>query len=1081
MNPRGNIPTRRRGIPAFSVLLIMAALAVIGAALLPRLNVQYTPSTPQRTISVSFSWPDASARLVEQHVTSRIEGALSTVSGNTGISSTSSKGAGYIDLSFAEGTDMAAARFEVATAIRNLYARLPEGVSYPAISLATSGGSRRADILIYTIKADLPSEQIERFITAHITMPLTQIEGVEKVSLSGTTPYEWVIRFDPYALQHAGLAADDLATAFNDYFRNDIVGLTLQPDETGTPQSIVLRLRNRATLDFDRIPVATRHGHIYRLGDFASVRWQEQLPTSYFRINGLNTVNLAVSAETHTNMLEVAHRVKAEMTRLGKQFPAEISATLTYDATEYVSAELRKIYLRTLLCVAILLLFVYAVSRDIRYLLIIFGTLVVNILVAMVFYNLLQLDIHIYTLAGITVSLGILIDTSIIMVDHYSYYRDRRVFTSILGALLTTIGALAIVWLLPEQQRLNLTDFALVVVINLTVSLIVALLFIPALLDRFPLGRGMTYTPLRKRRRIVRLTDRYGRFIAWGRRHRWIFLLALVWGFGIPTFLLPDKIEPPKKDRTEQQAPACSRPQEEELPRLARWYNHVMQSGFMSRNRQTIDRLLGSSLYRFRTATSRYNSFREPARKTLYVQAGMAEGCTVQQLNEVVRQMENYISSFDEVESFRTNIYSYDNAQILITFKPEYENSPVPLMLKQELTAAATHFGGATWRIYGIDDNFFNNNVVSSYRANTIRLQGYNYDRLTAYAEALLDTLAANRRVAQPEIMDGSAWSLPHTEFHIRYDEERIAAAGLDVADYYALLHTMLYRSSLSPVYNDNEMQAVVLESADRDRFDRWHITNAQVRIDSLQTKLAAVGSIEKQRSGISIRRENQSYSILVGFDFIGSYELSRRLIERTLKQFNEEVLPIGFTADSPTYQFAFGKKNEQVWLILLVVAIIYTMCAILFESLLKPLVIILMIPISFIGVFLVFGWTDFVFDQGGFAAFVLLCGIVVNAGIYLINEAQNLRTATRKRGIALYLKAYNHKIVPIWLTILSTVLGLVPFLYDGPSEVFWFAFAMAAIAGTLFSMVALVVYLPLFLPLKESAAERETPTPESR
>ena len=137
MNPRGNIPTRRRGIPAFSVLLIMAALAVIGAALLPRLNVQYTPSTPQRTISVSFSWPDASARLVEQHVTSRIEGALSTVSGNTGISSTSSKGAGYIDLSFAEGTDMAAARFEVATAIRNLYARLPDGVSYPAISLAT--------------------------------------------------------------------------------------------------------------------------------------------------------------------------------------------------------------------------------------------------------------------------------------------------------------------------------------------------------------------------------------------------------------------------------------------------------------------------------------------------------------------------------------------------------------------------------------------------------------------------------------------------------------------------------------------------------------------------------------------------------------------------------------------------------------------------------------------------------------------------------------------------------------------------------------------------------------------------------
>ena len=57
-------------------------------------------------------------------------------------------------------------------------------------------------------------------------------------------------------------------------------------------------------------------------------------------------------------------------------------------------------------------------------------------------------------------------------------------------------------------------------------------------------------------------------------------------------------------------------------------------------------------------------------------------------------------------------------------------------------------------------------------------------------------------------------------------------------------------------------------------------------------------------------------------------------------------------------------------------------------------------------------------------------------------------------------------KIIPIMLTIVSTVLGLVPFLYDGPEEVFWFAFAMAAISGTLFSIVALVVYLPIFLPM---------------
>ena len=1050
MTNRFDINRSQRGIPAFSVLLIMAALAVIGVAMLPMLNVQYTPSPVERKIDVSFTWPDASARLIEQSVTSRIEGALSAITGSESVSSRSSKGSGRVTIRFRKGTEMAAARFEVASAIRNLYPKLPEEVSYPAISIAT-GGTRESDMLVYTIKADLPSRRIEEYVEAHMSTPLSQTEGVGKVSLSGVTPFEWVITFDPKAMEVNGISA----AAFRDYFRSDVIDLTTLPHADGTDRSIVLKLRNRASLNFGDIPIARRNGRIYHLRDFATARWCEAPPSTYFRINGLNTITLSIGCEASTNMLRVAENVKEEMQRLQAAFPPGISATLTYDASEYVSGELHKIYLRTLLCVAILMLFVYLVSRDFNYLLIIAVTLAVNILVAVVFYNLLNLDIHIYTLAGITVSLGIIIDSSIIMVDHYSYYRNRRVFVSILGALLTTIGALGIVWLLPEKQQANLTDFSLVIVINLVVSLIVALLFIPALLDKFPLKRSMTVSSVKRRRLTVRVSRAYARFIGWGRRHRWLFIVALIWGFGIPTFLLPEKIEPEKG----------------ETPgRGTELYNKIMEGRFMTEHRSFLDKFLGSSLHLFHTATSRYNNFREPEQKVLYVNAGMAEGCTVQQLNDVVRHMENYICQFDEVDMFRTRITSYDNARIEITFKPEYENSGFPSMLKQELTSAAINFGGATWRVWGIDDNSFNNNIVSSYRSNQIRLRGYNYDQLAAYADRLIDSLSTNRRVSEPEIMDGDAWTLPHNEFTIRYDDERIAATGLDVSDYYTILNTMLYQSRLPSVYNGEELQQVILESGDRDRFDRWHIANAQVGIDSLRTKLSTVGTIEKHRTGISIRRSKQSYEILVGFDFIGSYELGKRLIERTVRQLNDEILPIGFRADSPSHNFGRKEKQQQAWLILLVVAIIYTMCTILFESLRKPLVIILMIPISFIGVFLSFGWSDFIFDQGGFAAFVLLCGIVVNAGIYLINEEDTCAAISGKRGIALYLKAFNHKIVPISLTILSTILGLAPFLYDGPEEVFWFAFAIAAISGTFFSVVALLIYLPIFLPMRRNS-----------
>lgn len=440
--------------------------------------------------------------------------------------------------------------------------------------------------------------------------------------------------------------------------------------------------------------------------------------------------------------------------------------------------------------------------------------------------------------------------------------------------------------------------------------------------------------------------------------------------------------------------------------------------------------------------------------------------------------MENYISQFDEVQTFRTSISSHDNARITVSFKPQYENTAFPSLLKQEIMRAATNFGGATWHVYGVDDANFNNDVVSTYKPNQIRLWGYNYDELMRYAGMLIDTLSQNRRVIEPEIIDGNAYVVTQNELTLKFDRDNIAASGINVRQYYSALQNMLYSSSLRSVYNGQQMQSVVLESAEKESFDRWHIDNAPVEINQKRTKLAAVGSIERQRSGFNIYRNNQSYEIKVGFSFVGSYELGRKVIDNTVNTFNDNILPIGYRAYTP-WSGRWGDNNgQQVKLIMLVMAIIYAMCAIIFESLRKPLVIVVMIPVSFIGVFLMFGFTDFVFDQGGFAAFVLLCGIVVNAGIYLINEEDDIAKRSRKTGIRLYLKAYNRKIIPIILTILSTVLGLIPFLYDGPNEVFWFAFALAAMSGTAFSLIALIVYMPVFIPIRKKDDRKPTRQP---
>lgn len=102
---------------------------------------------------------------------------------------------------------------------------------------------------------------------------------------------------------------------------------------------------------------------------------------------------------------------------------------------------------------------------------------------------------QLYSLAGITVSLNLVIDNTIVMTDHILHRRNLKAFMSILAATLTTMGALVIIFFLDEKIRLNLQDFAAVVIINLAVSLFVALFFVPALIEKIGLKRGNAVGP----------------------------------------------------------------------------------------------------------------------------------------------------------------------------------------------------------------------------------------------------------------------------------------------------------------------------------------------------------------------------------------------------------------------------------------------------------------------------------------------------------------------------------------------------------------------------------------------------------
>ena len=1029
----------------------MTAIAFLGVASLPSLDVRYYPETSGRSINVTFRWPEVSGRTVEAEATSKIEGVLSGIRNCSSISSSSSRGAGNVSLTFDRGADMQAVRFEVASRIRNLYPSLPEGVSYPAISLGVRGTSSRTD-MTFVFRSPLPSYEIGKYVSEHVVYPISSVEGVERADISGDISYEMEIRFDAAMAETAGITAGDIASACSAYFRTDVVGLA---EDDGAMTAIKVRGGSTDAGRLQDIPVVNSSGRIVRLGDIAGFRYIESEPDSYFRLNGLNTITLNVGTSPESNLIRVASEVRKRMERLSRAFPEEISVSLSYDSSAYMSGELEKIAVRTLLCILILLAFVAVTYRSFRYLALIFATLFVNIMVAAVIYRVTGLGIHIYTLAGITVSLGIIIDSSIVMADHYSYYRNRSVFPALLGATATTVGALCVIYLLPESERRNLEDFSKVIIINITVALVTAYAFIPSLVDRFPPGRKRTSGTIGRARRTIKFNRLYARYIEAAAKRKWIPVLILVAAFGLPLCLLPQEV--------------AEKVPEDRQNIFQKAYNGIIGWRPYADNRAVIDKVLGGSFAMFNRALDRGNFYREPGRNILYIQAGMPEGCTVAQLNEVVKSMENFLGKFNEIESFTTNVSSYDNATIEVTFLPEYENTSFPAALKSQVTAMAINFGGANWRVWGINESYFNNNVTMSYKNCRIILRGYNFDDLYGYAVELMECLSGNRRVSAPEIMDGM-YGLAGNEFNIEYDFGAAVSRGVNPYHYFTALESHLYDTRVGYVkYYGNTIPAV-LRSSDKDSFDLWHITNTGIAVDSTRVKMSEIGKIVKKRSGITINRKNQSYEIVVGFDFIGSYELSRKVIEAAVKRMNDEVLPVGYRAEEYGFGTFSGERKQYAGLLMIVIAIIFVMCSMIFESLRMPFAVILMIPISFVGVFLTFGFSDFIFDQGGFAALVMLSGIVVNAGIYLVNEYKDVRKRRQEKGrktegyeVRDYIRAYNHKIHPIMLTVISTVLGLVPFLFDGPDEVFWFPFAVGTIGGLVFSLIALIFYMPLF------------------
>ncbi|PZX47085.1 efflux RND transporter permease subunit [Algoriphagus chordae] len=1031
----------------FRILIVFVVVSILGLAVIPMLSVDLNPKERSPILSISYGINNASPEIVEKLATSPLEGAFSRLTELKEIKSTSNYNGGYIILTFDKKSDMEMKKFEISSMIRQIYPQMDQRVGYPTVAQSSQARSdEKTPILTYSVNGPFASFEIKKIAEDILKPALTRYEEVEEVDVRGANDLQLFVTYDIQKMQAFGITRSQLSSSINSAF-----GLTFPGAVMNKEGKTLFVQVDRSLMDKDQLEtlvVSERDGMEIRLRDVASLTLEEAEPTRYYRINGNNSVTLSVFNRDGINKVLLAQNLKLAIQDAGKLLPAGFEVRLENDDTEYLEKELNKIYKRSGLSILILVVFIFLINRNIKYLSILFLGILANLSLCAIVLYFLKVDIHLYSLAGLTISFGLIVDNAIIMIDHLHKHKNRRVFLALMAASLTTIAALMIVFFLPEEDRKNLTEFSIVVSVMLGISLLIALVFTPAFYqvmfkESVTQGRKLTIPKLRKRVRALRS---YEKGIAWTAHYRKTFITLLILLFGTPIFFLPAKWEDQE------------------------WYNKTIGNTFYQEEvRPYVDKALGGSMRMFTRGVYEKSGYREAAKTRLYVNCRLPFGNTLEQMDFIMREFESYLKDVEGIDQFVTSVNSGQSARIEITFKEAYENGALPYQLKGKLSVKSTDWSGAQWNVYGVGQGFYtggSSDQIPSYR---VKMKGYNFDELERQANVLAEKLLVHKRIQEVKTNERAGYGEQKTEEYVlRLDQNKIALGQTNQYEVITALQDMSKpRGASNMLTLEDKNYGLVIRERKSDDFSKFDLEQkGLIGGENRIYKISDYGTLTKETTTNSLNKEDRQYIRIVAFEYMGSGKFGNEYLEEVLDEM-KQIMPIGYEAKKDSYNWNYDQQKRQYSLLGLLIIGIFMICSVLFENLKQPVYIIVIIPISFIGLFLIFSLFDFYFDQGGYAAFVMLGGLAVNAGIFIVNDLNNRSQGLYNRNV---LKSVAGKAVPILLTILSTCFGLIPFIMEGQNEIFWFSLAIGTIGGLIFSMIGVFWVLPVLLWKKSLA-----------
>lgn len=1022
-----------------AVIMRVAALVLLGAVCFSRLPVDLLPNVTMPTVSVSTSWPNVAPEEIEAQITRPIERAVSSTPGMYQVTSSSVTGSSQVRIQFRWGVDIGQATVDVLQQVQRAQRSFPKDATIQNPTILKMDPNQMP-IVTYAVSGIEDPVKLRAMVDNQITPMLDSVDGVASSSVGGGQQRSIIIDVNPYKLRAHNVSLAEISRRLVQENVNLPAGIAKQGNTEYTIRSIGWF---KSPTEIARIPIRTVNGSLVYIGDVAEVRDAHSETRLYTRFNGKPSVSISITKQSAANTISTADAVFARIKQIETLFP-NLKFGLAYDQSQFIRNSVNNVresaIIGGILAVLILLFFL----RNIRSTLVVALSIPFSIISTFALMYMCGFTINTMSLGGLALATGLIVDDAVVVLENIFRHieRDKKsaydaaisgtgeIVSAVVASTWTVMVVFLPLLLIKGQAGQMYTQFALVVIFSLAVSLLDATTVVPMLATKLISGEAHSENLLtaashpspmmrafhRVGEWLNALDNGYHSALRWALHHRLVTLTGAL-GITLIAMLLATQIGT------------------ELLPQ---------------------------------TDNGNFN-----------VSVKLPIGTALEQTNKAMLKIEAIVMKNPDVATAMSSagaggsrggsLRPYQGS-VSVKLKDDRKQSTLDIMkgLRKELG-----------KIPGVNARPSQEDIVTQIMtggATNVEVDIFG-DNLTTLSALSRDIMARLRTVSGLENIDVN-WqeAMPEVQWHINREKaQQLGVSFTDIAD----TISTATNGDIASYYQEDGYQypiIVQLPEAERKTVEKMGgiivkagVGSQDVMLSQVATPIYGMGPSEISRM------DRKRYVAVTGMPQGRSSGDIQADVQKAMKGV---TLPTGYYWDWGVSQKRAADEFGGMGIaIFLAIALIYMLLAAQFESFIHPLTILLSVPLAGSGVVLGLFLTNRAFGLTAFIGVLMLVGIVVKNGILLVDYTNQLRARGIAREEAL-LTAGRTRLRPILMTASAAILGMFPLaLALGEGAEVQAPMATTVIGGLLTSTALTLFVVPVVYSLMDQLVKRKEQT----